>query len=254
VPVPINYRLAPNEVKYIITDCAARLLVFEEALRDRVDAIRNEPSGHGTTGRGRIFSRSPALLAQSFATLDEMSNGRVRIGLGVSGPLVVERVTAEDLGTAGNRLALARLRGVDEHARPGAEGVRYVCDWVMDDLPVPVRTSSGEIYAMPHAWEVSDLQLILNDRHDAGEFARQVCDYFDVIYREAARCGGRIMALSLRPWLMCVPHRIQGFEQILSHVTRPAGVWSATGADILKSFLAQQREAAASGRRPFTRP
>jgi hypothetical protein len=82
--------------------------------------------------------------------------------------------------------------------------------------------------------------LILNYRHDAAEFARQVCDYFDVIYREAARSGGRIMALSLRPWLMGVPHRIEAFEQILRHVTRHAGVWSATGADILKAFRAQQ--------------
>lgn len=42
------------------------------------------------TGIVNVFSRSPTLLAQSFATLDEMSNGRTNIGLGVSGPLVVE--------------------------------------------------------------------------------------------------------------------------------------------------------------------
>ncbi len=42
VPVPINYRLAANEVKYIIDDCGARLLVFEEALRDRVTTIRRD--------------------------------------------------------------------------------------------------------------------------------------------------------------------------------------------------------------------
>jgi fatty-acyl-CoA synthase len=45
VPVPINYRLAPNEVKYIVGDSGARLLVFEEVLRDRVDAIRTELAG-----------------------------------------------------------------------------------------------------------------------------------------------------------------------------------------------------------------
>ena len=42
VPVPINYRLAPNEIAYIINDCAARLLVFEEALRDPVMAVRDD--------------------------------------------------------------------------------------------------------------------------------------------------------------------------------------------------------------------
>jgi len=39
VPVPINYRLAANEVKYIIDDCGARILVFEESLRDKVEPI-----------------------------------------------------------------------------------------------------------------------------------------------------------------------------------------------------------------------
>jgi len=42
VPVPINYRLAPNEVKFIVNDCGARLFVFEEALRDLVMPILDE--------------------------------------------------------------------------------------------------------------------------------------------------------------------------------------------------------------------
>ncbi len=42
VPVPINWRLAANEVKYIVDDSGARLLLFEEALRDRVAPIRKD--------------------------------------------------------------------------------------------------------------------------------------------------------------------------------------------------------------------
>lgn len=37
-----------------------------------------------------IYSRTPAALAQHFATLDELSGGRVIIGLGNSGPNVIE--------------------------------------------------------------------------------------------------------------------------------------------------------------------
>lgn len=37
-----------------------------------------------------VFSRTPAALAQHFATLDEISNGRAIAGLGTSGKLVVE--------------------------------------------------------------------------------------------------------------------------------------------------------------------
>lgn len=40
VPVPINYRLAANEIKYIVDDSKARILVFEEALRAPVAAIK----------------------------------------------------------------------------------------------------------------------------------------------------------------------------------------------------------------------
>src|SRR5690242_12848506 len=37
-----------------------------------------------------IYSRSPGALAQHFATLDELSGGRMMIGLGSSGPNVIE--------------------------------------------------------------------------------------------------------------------------------------------------------------------
>jgi F420-dependent oxidoreductase-like protein len=42
------------------------------------------------TGIVNVFSRTPGLLAQTFATLDELSGGRLLIGLGTSGPRVVE--------------------------------------------------------------------------------------------------------------------------------------------------------------------
>src|SRR5215510_14811798 len=37
-----------------------------------------------------VFSRTPTLIAQSIATLDEISGGRAVLGLGTSGPIVIE--------------------------------------------------------------------------------------------------------------------------------------------------------------------
>src|SRR3989442_14077590 len=45
---------------------------------------------HLGTGIIKIFSRSPALIAMSAATLDEISGGRFRLGLGTSGARVIE--------------------------------------------------------------------------------------------------------------------------------------------------------------------
>lgn len=52
-------------------------------------ALRTERIYLGT-GIINVFSRSPALIAMSAATLDEISGGRFRLGLGTSGARVIE--------------------------------------------------------------------------------------------------------------------------------------------------------------------
>ncbi len=52
-------------------------------------AVRTERI-HVGTGIINVFSRSPALIAMTVATLDEISGGRVRLGLGTSGARVIE--------------------------------------------------------------------------------------------------------------------------------------------------------------------
>ena len=42
------------------------------------------------TGIISVFSRTPAMIAQTAATLDEISGGRMMLGLGTSGPVVIE--------------------------------------------------------------------------------------------------------------------------------------------------------------------
>jgi peptidoglycan/xylan/chitin deacetylase (PgdA/CDA1 family) len=200
---------------------SSRLAERHPFLVDEVTRRGWEVVGHGVD-MGRLHHGGQPIEEERGLVQDALTTLRTISGQAVTGwlsPAYSESLNTPDL--------------------VAAQGVQYVCDWVMDDLPVALRTASGQIHTMPHAWETSDLQLVLNYRHDANEFAQQVCDYFDVLYREAARAGGRILALSLRPWLMGVPHRIQAFERVLDHVTRHAGVWSATGAEILDAFRAQ---------------
>jgi coenzyme F420-dependent oxidoreductase len=42
------------------------------------------------TGIVSVYSRTPAIIAQTIATLDEISEGRMILGLGTSGPVVIE--------------------------------------------------------------------------------------------------------------------------------------------------------------------
>lgn len=125
-----------------------------------------------------------------------------------------------------------------------AEGVRYVCDWVNDDMPYPMRTKSGPLVAMPHGFEIADLQLYHVLHHSADEVTEQMIDHFDALYREAGEHGGRVVAFSVRPWLTGVPHRIAAFERVLDHVCRHAGVWSATGAEIMTHWQSETERTA----------
>lgn len=119
-------------------------------------------------------------------------------------------------------------------------GVDYVCDWANDDMPFALQTRGRGMFAMPHAYEISDLQIFHFYKYKPRQYVEQAIDHFELLYREAADHGGRIVALSLRPWLSGVPHRIQAIEDVLDHILRRAGVWSATGAEILAEWRRQQ--------------
>ncbi|RBI61825.1 TIGR04024 family LLM class F420-dependent oxidoreductase [halophilic archaeon] len=62
--------------------------------RDAVTALTAMAQGTDEVGLGpsiwNVYSRSPALVGQTAATLQEVSDGRFRVGLGPSGPAVVE--------------------------------------------------------------------------------------------------------------------------------------------------------------------
>jgi len=64
------------------------------------------------TGIVNVYSRSPALIAMAAATLDEISDGRAALGLGVSGARVIEGFHGEKM-----QRPLQRLREVTEAVR-----------------------------------------------------------------------------------------------------------------------------------------
>ena len=116
------------------------------------------------------------------------------------------------------------------------EGVEYVADWVNDDMPYPLKTASGAIVSMPHTHEISDVQIIQHMSQTEPEFTEQICDHFDVLYREAGTQGGRIMTLTIHPWCIGQPHRIKALETALKYILNHDGVWNATGTEILAAF------------------
>ena len=121
-----------------------------------------------------------------------------------------------------------------------AAGLEYCCDWGNDDMPYAMRTDAGPLTAMPHPIDIDDYSILVQNHHSEDEFTEQLCDHFDVLYDEAATQGGRVMAISLHPWITGQPYRIGALEKALTHMIQRRGVWNATGGEILDAWKAQQ--------------
>jgi len=117
-----------------------------------------------------------------------------------------------------------------------ANGVRYFCDWVNDDMPYHFRTGSGDLIAMPLSNELEDRFVMMGNLHSEQSWAEQVCDACDFLLAEAASQGGRILALNIHPWMLGQPHRIGKLEQVLEYVMAKEGVWSASASEIATAW------------------
>lgn len=113
-----------------------------------------------------------------------------------------------------------------------AEGVRYVADWVDDDRPY--RLGGTGLVSLPYSVETNDKSAY--DRGGLGpdEFVALVRRQLDVLHAEP---GPAVFALALHPYLSGVPHRLAATEAVLGDLRSRAGIWWATGGEILDAYL-----------------
>jgi len=119
------------------------------------------------------------------------------------------------------------------------EGYEYICDWVLDDEPVVLKTRTRPIVNIPYTQECNDVAMMLIQHHRAGEYYDRAIDQFDQLYSDAAR-SARVMALVVHPYIMGAPHRLKYFRDILAHIRQRHDVLFWTGEEILDWYLGQR--------------
>lgn len=123
------------------------------------------------------------------------------------------------------------------------EGYDYVCDWVLDDQPVVLKTRGGTIVNVPYTQECNDVATMLIQHHSAAEYKNRAIDQFEQLYADA-RQSARIMALVVHPYIMGVPHRLRYFREALEHIQSRPGVLFWTGEQILDWYVSLRRSEA----------
>jgi len=118
------------------------------------------------------------------------------------------------------------------------EGYEYVCDWVLDDQPVRLSTRSGPIVSMPYTLECNDVALISVQHHTAQEYRDRAIHQIDQLLLDAKE-SARVMALTVHPYLMGVPHRLRYFQEAIEYICGRPDIVFWTGARIYDWYVAQ---------------
>ncbi len=199
----------------------------------------------------RLAERTPALLRQVLERGDEISCHSWSMDTAHAGgldPAAEAELVKRSIGGL-RTLTKREIRGwispgkLQSAATPElikTEGIDWCGDWVNDDMPYSFRTDHGPLWAMPLSTELEDRFVLMDNLHSAQSWAEQVSDACDLLLKEAATEGGRILSLSLHPWVLGQPHRIKYLEQAMEYITAQPQVWSAHASTILDAFTAQQ--------------
>ena len=115
-------------------------------------------------------------------------------------------------------------------------GMDYVCDWVVDDRPSWMRTTSGPMIAMPYNIELNDSIIYAIERHATGEMLKRVEHTFKRFQRES-KDSAIVLALGLHPHLISVPHRIHELEQMLDLLAGSSDVGFFTGSELADWYM-----------------
>lgn len=120
-----------------------------------------------------------------------------------------------------------------------SNGIDYFCDWVNDDMPYAFHSKHGDLIAMPLSSEIEDRFVVMDNFHSEQSWSEQVMDACDLLLAESTVHGGRILSISIHPWVMGQPHRMKHLEAALAHVMTKPGVWSASAGEICAAWQAQ---------------
>jgi peptidoglycan/xylan/chitin deacetylase (PgdA/CDA1 family) len=111
-------------------------------------------------------------------------------------------------------------------------GIRYVCDWVNDEQPYRMTVPQGSLHALPVSLPLDDVNALWERHVDIDQYERMIRDSFDTLHRDGSQ-SGRLLVLSLHPFLIGQPFRIASLDTALGHIAGHEGVWTATGSEVI---------------------
>lgn len=121
-------------------------------------------------------------------------------------------------------------------------GLRYIADWVVDDLPARLATANGPMLTMPYSVELNDIPVEMIQHQAGGELARRARLTADRLSAEAASAGPlggpKVMCVAIHPYISGVPHRIAALESLFGDLAERDEVVFMQGREIADWYMA----------------
>ncbi len=118
-------------------------------------------------------------------------------------------------------------------------GIEYIGDMVLDDQPVPLKTTFGPVVALPYNFEIHDIALMMIQHQTSDQYLRRLLDSFEILYEEAAETA-KILSFAIHPYISGVPHRVGYVREALEEIVNKPGVVVWNGEQILDWYLQER--------------
>ena len=93
-------------------------------------------------------------------------------------------------------------------------GIEFLHDWVLDDLPFWIRTRHGPMVGLPYTFELNDVPIYAIQNGSSDEILKRLEATLAVFERET-ETQPRVLTFGLHPHIVAVPHIAYYFEKAL---------------------------------------
>ena len=116
------------------------------------------------------------------------------------------------------------------------QGIDFLHDWTLDDLPNWMRTVHGPMVALPYTFELNDVPVYAIQQSSSDEILKRLDATLAVFEREAEK-QTRILTLALHPHIIGVPHIAYYLEKALDRLTSRSDTIFVTSTEMGEWFI-----------------
>jgi peptidoglycan/xylan/chitin deacetylase (PgdA/CDA1 family) len=116
-------------------------------------------------------------------------------------------------------------------------GIEFLHDWVMDDLPFWIRTRHGPMVGLPYTLELNDVPIHVVQKCSSDELLKRLKATLAVLERETEH-QPRVLTFGLHPHIVGVPHIAHFFEKALDLLVDRSDTVFVTSSQIGDWFIA----------------